>query len=273
MKIIDAHMHYRPGYEPFSLVAENSGHINSAEHLKAEFEKNNICHSIVMGNLSVELDDHNYPSNMSYCIGLDSNCFKNPEKPYSYFVNMVEEHLKRDNCVGIKLYPGYCPMYLSDKAYTPFYALAEKYEKAVAVHMGALAAGKTTYLKYSHPLTLDEIAADWPKVQFIMCHFGNPFLADAAAVAEKNRNIAIDLSGLVEGNFDFDLYFEERKGYVEILKAWLGYFGDYKRIMYGSDWPIVNIEKYIRYIKRIIPQKYYDDVFFNNAVRIYKLKL
>ena len=86
MKIIDAHMHYRPGYEPFSLVAENSGHINSAEHLKAEFEKNNICHSIVMGNLSVELEDHNYPSNMSYCIGLDSNCFKNPEKPYSYFV-------------------------------------------------------------------------------------------------------------------------------------------------------------------------------------------
>ena len=47
MKIIDAHIHYKPEYEPFNLVAENSGHKNTAEHLKAEFEKKQHmpCHS------------------------------------------------------------------------------------------------------------------------------------------------------------------------------------------------------------------------------------
>ena len=68
-------------------------------------------------------------------------------------------------------------------------------------------------------------------------------------------------------------YFKAKSGYVEILKAWLNYFGDYKRIMYGSDWPIVNIEKYIEVIKHIIPEENHEDVFFNNAANFYGLKL
>ena len=272
MKIIDAHIHYKPEYEPFNLVAENSGHKNTAEHLKAEFEKNNICHAIVMGNITADVKDHNYPDNMSYCIGFDSKCFVDLEKNYDYFVYMAEENLKRDNCVGIKLYPGYCHYYVYDEIYTPFYNLAQKYQKPVAIHTGAVS-NPSALLKYSHPLTLDEAAVKFPNVRFVMCHFGNPFLADAAAVCEKNRNITIDISGLIEGNFDVDWYFKAKSGYVEILKAWLNYFGDYKRIMYGSDWPIVNIEKYIDVIKRIIPEENHEDVFFNNAVNFYGLNL
>ena len=45
---------------------------------------------------------------------------------------------------------------------------------------------------------LDEVAADHPDTQFVMCHFGNPFLEAAAAVVEKNPNVAADLSGLLE---------------------------------------------------------------------------
>ena len=93
MKIIDAHIHYKPEYEPFNAVAENSGHKNTAEHLKAEFEKNNICHAIVMGNITADVKDHNYPDNMSYCIGFDSKCFVDLEKNYDYFVYMAEENL------------------------------------------------------------------------------------------------------------------------------------------------------------------------------------
>ena len=35
-----------------------------------------------------------------------------------------------------------------------------------------------------------------------MCHFGNPFLEAAAAVVEKNPNVAADLSGLLEGRVE-----------------------------------------------------------------------
>ena len=49
----------------------------------------------------------------------------------------VEAHLRRDNCCGVKLYPGYNKIALSDPMYQPIYRLAARYGKPVAVHMGA----------------------------------------------------------------------------------------------------------------------------------------
>ena len=106
-----------------------------------------------------------------------------------------------------------------------------------------------------------------------MCHFGNPFLQEAAAVLEKNRNVSTDLSGLLEGRVDLDVYFRERAGYAELLRTWLNYLGCWDRVMYGTDWPIVNLGEYIGYIQRIVPERYWEPVFYDNANRIYRLGL
>ena len=186
--------------------------------------------------------------------------------------DQVEEHLKREECCGVKLYPGYNKIWLTDPIYDPIYRLAEKYDKPVAVHMG-LTAYSRAYLKYSHPLALDEAAADHRRTQFVLCHFGNPFLQEAAAVLEKNRNVSTDLSGLLEGRVDLDVYFQERAGYAELLRTWLNYLGCWDRVMYGTDWPIVNLGEYIGYIQRIVPERYWEPVFYDNANRIYRLGL
>jgi len=44
----------------------------------------------------------------------------------------------------------------------------------------------------------------------------------------------------------------------------------YDKLMYGSDWPLVNMGTYIELIKRIIPQEHHEAVFFKNAKRIFK---
>ena len=67
----------------------------------------------------------------------------------------------------------------------------------VAVHTGDTAFSDAR-LKYAHPLTVDEAAADFPDVKFVICHCGNPWFADATEVAAKNPNVYIDLSGLLE---------------------------------------------------------------------------
>lgn len=77
--------------------------------------------------------------------------------------------------------------------------MAVKYDKPVAIHTG-LTATERGLLKYSHPFTLDEAAVKYNKVRFVMCHIGNPFLADAIAVME-NPNVSADLSGLLEGKY------------------------------------------------------------------------
>ena len=126
-------------------------------------------------------------------------------------------------------------------------------------------------LRYSHPMTLDEAAVLHPRVQFVMCHLGNPFLMDAAAVIEKNPNVAADLSGLLERRFDVPQYLERQKGYVEALRTWIAYTEDYSRYMFGTDWPLPNYKNYIDVIKAIIPRQHWEEVFHANAERIYGL--
>ena len=268
MKIIDAHIHFcREEY--FDKIAEAAGHQNNAAHLKEQYAEHGIVHAVVMGNYSLDLAAHDYPEYLSYCIGLDSACFNAKETAQQ--AELAEKHLQRKNCVGIKLYPGYNHFYIHDAALDPFYQLAMQYKKPVAVHTG-LTATSNALLKYSHPLVLDEAAARYPKVQFVMCHIGNPWLVDAVAVLAKNQNVAADLSGILEGRIDDMAKFAKQKhGYIEFLRMWLEYLDDYERILYGSDWPLANIANYIEFASQLIPERHHEKVFFSNANRIYGL--
>lgn len=270
MKIIDAHLHFCPEEEGFTQLAQSAGHENNEKHLESVYKDLGIVCGIVMGNRTVDPKDHVYPDFMRYCIGIDS--FYLDGKEVSDAICHIEENLKRAQCVGIKLYPGYSPMYISDPAYEPIYELAKQYHKPVAVHTGETST-QNAYLKYSHPLTLDQAAAEHPQVQFVMCHYGNPWLMDAAAVVSKNDNVAADISGILEGRVNLDHLFYEKSGYMEALKTWMGYLHEYDDLLFGTDWPLVHLEEYIEFVKRLVPEKYYEKVFFHNANRIYQLNL
>ena len=45
------------------------------------------------------------------------------------------------------------------------------------------------------------------------------------------------------------------------------------RLMYGTDWPIVNLGEYLQFIQRLGPESHWEKVFFQNANRIYGLGL
>lgn len=272
MKIIDAHLHlFREPH--MEKVAQAVGHQNSTEHLCQVYGELGIVHGVVMGNRSLELEYHSYPKDLfHYCVGLDSTLLGMGRKTVPDLADQVEVHLKREACCGVKLYPGYNRVWLSDPLYEPIYALAARYDKPVAVHTG-LTAWAQAHLKYCHPLALDEVAADHPRTRFIMCHFGNPFLEAAAAVVQKNPNVAADLSGLLEGRVDLERYFLEQSGYVSLLRTWLTAIGRWDKVLFGTDWPIVNLGEYVAFIQRLVPEAQWEQVFFHNANRIYGLGL
>ncbi len=274
MKIIDAHLHLFPPEEPeFEEMARAVGHHNSIEHLKRVYGELEIVHGVVMGNRSLEVGYHDYPEDLfHYCVGLDSRLLDRGDAVIPDLPDQVEAHLARRSCCGVKLYPGYNKTALTAPLYEPIYALAARYHKPVAVHMG-LTAFPGAYLKYCHPLALDEAAADHPETQFVMCHFGNPFLESAAAVVEKNPNVAADLSGLLEGRVDLPAYFQEQSGYVAALKTWLTAIERWEDLMFGTDWPIVNLGEYVAFIRALVPERHWERVFFQNANRIYGLGL
>lgn len=272
MKIIDAHMHLFPQKEAHAAAsAKRVGHENSPEHLAQVYQELNIVGGVVMSNRSLDLARHNYPSPLfRYCIGLDSWVTRNGFPPDTY--EKVEAHLALDQCCGIKLYPGYEKSYITEEKYTPLYQLAEKYHKPVAVHMGLTAYNKA-HLKYSHPMILDEVAADYPEVNFVLCHFGNPFLESTVAVLEKNHNVYTDLSGLIEGRVNVEQYFSEKSFYTNALTGWLTYLGCWDRVMFGTDWPIVNMSEYIQFIQKLVPEAHHEQVFYQNANTFYNFNL
>lgn len=269
MKIIDAHLHFATDAY-FDEIAKAAEHENSADHLLEQYRMRGMVHGIVMGNLPVEELEPAYPPFLSYCIGLDSQVFDMAKLPQK--LHLIEQHLRSERCVGIKLYSGYASFYLYDDRLAPIYELAARYKKPVAVHTGLTATDKAL-LKYSHPLVMDEAATKFREVQFVMCHFGEPWFTDAAAVIEKNPNVAADLSGLLERKIpDFAAFCEKKHFYIERLKGWLEYLDLYDRFMFGTDWPLANLGDYIAFTKEIIPEEHWQEVFYENAVRIYHLK-
>ena len=187
-------------------------------------------------------------------------------------LDKLEAHLKKKSCVGIKIYSGYCRCYIYDPVYTPAYELARLYKKPVAFHMG-VTAGHAGLLKYSHPLAVDEVASAFPQVEFVICHFGNPWLMDAAAVMDKNENVSMDLSGFLEDRIPGPVFYEEHREFINYARAAVQFIDEYDRIMYGTDWPLVNLSEYIGFVQAMIPERYWDAVFYENAKRIYQLDL
>ena len=273
MKIIDAHLHLFSNDTPRpEELARAVGHHNSTEHLRQVYGELGIVHGVVMGNRSLEPAYHQYPADLfHYCLGLDSSLMASGMSDDDV-IGRVEENLRREACCGIKLYPGYNKILLTDPMYEPIYALAARYGKPVAVHMG-LTSQPQAHLKYCHPLALDEVAADHGDTRFVMCHFGNPFLESAAAVLAKNPNVAADVSGLLEGPVELRQYMREQTGYVFLLRTWLAASNCWDRILFGTDWPIVNLGEYIRFVRQLVPEAQWEKVFFENANRVYGLGL
>ena len=250
MKIIDAHMHYYD-IDKFYEVAENAGHENTAACWQQICQENNIVFAVAMGN------SEDAPSRYG------GSTLANAEKTAQEF----EHYLSDPHCLGIKFYPGYRPVFIYDERHYPLFELARHYNVPVAVHTGDTAT-PAAKLRYAHPLTVDEVAADFPDVQFVICHCGNPWLLDATEVATKNDNVAVDLSGLLEG-IPGPHFYRQNQGYFDYLGMWLRYMNRWDKLMYGSDWPLINIPDYIAIMRQLIPEEHQEAFFYSNALRVY----
>ncbi len=288
MKIIDGHMHFYK-CEGFDYIAKEAGHENTVENYLASCRENNVVMSVVMGNSKLgpakfggvvprvpdlagkfDLEHYNQPKEIAYCAGLESNALT--EENCQATALEFERCLKTPQCVGIKIYLGYNQVYAYDKRHYPLYELAEAYNVPVVYHTGDTAGGYGL-LKYAHPLTIDEVAVAFPRVKFVIAHCGNPWLLDALEVAAKDANVYVDLSGLLEGKFDGAIFYEKHRDYFRYLRMWLDYVGRYDKVIYGTDWPLINLRSYIDVMKLVIPEEHHQEFFFENALRVYdKLK-
>lgn len=179
----------------------------------------------------------------------------------------VDDMLAAGSLKGLKLYPGYEPFYPSDPKLEPVYELAARYDVPVMIHCGDTYSPRGK-VKYSHPLNVDEVAVDHPDVKFVICHLGNPWLADCMEVVYKNANVYADISGLVLGDFTdrFEAYMRRE---LQDLLVW---GVDPSNVLYGTDWPISSMESYLEFMKDLkIPMKEREAIMWENAASLFKL--
>ncbi len=266
MKIIDSHIHTSFNRKDFLETARKIGNKFSINELNKQLKENHVEYAVSITSNRTDTTPLEYESIIAL-----SKAYKcilgvlgiNPSKINNSSIKKIEKGIKLGLIKGLKIYPGYYYTYPNDKRYNAFYHLAEKYKIPVIIHCGDTYK-KEALVKYAHPLNVDDVAVRFPNVNFIIAHMGNPWILDAAEIIYKNDNVYADLSGLFIGNKDSK--FTKNK----VLEAF-DYIDNYDKLIYGSDWPLVNMKSYIKIIKEIVPKKYYNKVFYENSKKLFKI--
>jgi len=182
----------------------------------------------------------------------------------------LEERIRDERVRGIKLYPGYDRYAINDPSLESVFRIAAKYDVPVMIHCGDTYS-KQAKVRQAHPLLVDDVAVDFPDVKFVICHLGNPWFQDTAEVLYKNDNVYADISGLTLGDFDYEF----ERYMLQRVKDMIAYMGDPGRqIMYGSDWPLVNMGPYVRFLNAFqLPAGQVDNIAWKTAARLFKLDL
>jgi len=201
-----------------------------------------------------------------YAVGL-----AHPERFDRDHLARVEDVLKEGKVKALKAYLGYLHYEPYSPGYRKYFHLASKYKVPVIFHCGDTFS-RTAKVKYAHPLKIDEVAVDYPDTRFVIAHFGNPWLLDAAQVAYRNENVWIDLSAILIGEF----FANKKKAAlvkheVARIKQAVAYVEDPTKFLFGSDWPLTPVAVYADFIRQVFPKEEHAAVFRTNAEDLFGL--
>lgn len=265
--IIDCHVHLNNYHEEIAVPVDAS-----LARLQAAMREADVSYALVLTSYLV---NSNRPSTAEVVRAVEPLGNVGVVAGISYLhyrerdLRELADFLAAGRIKGLKLYPGYEPFYPHDHRLRVVYELAEEFAVPVMIHSGDTysPAGK---LKYAHPLEVDEVAVDFPGVNFVICHLGNPWLVDCMEVLYKNKNVYADISGLMLGEFTeaFENYMEEQ------IQEVILYAGEASRLLYGTDWPICSMKSYVEFMQQLkLSPSDRHAILYENARRLFKLSL
>jgi len=148
---------------------------------------------------------------------------------------LVEQHGVR----GFKFHPSLQAFEPNDRRHYPLYEELQSLDVPALFHTGqtgigsGLPGGRGIKLRYSDPMLLDDVAADFPGLTIIMAHPSVPWQDAAISVATHKANVYIDLSGWSPKYFPPQLV----RAANTLLKT---------KVLFGSDYPLLRPERWRR---------------------------
>ena len=147
---------------------------------------------------------------------------------------LISEH----GVKGFKFHPNLQAFFPNDRSAYPLYeAIAEAGLPALfhSGHSGigtGVPGGGGFRLKYSNPMCLDDVAADFPELQIVLAHPSFPWQDEAISICLHKANVWIDLSGWSPKYFPPQL--------VQYANTQLK-----TKVLFGSDFPMITPDRWL----------------------------
>ena len=188
----------------------------------------------------------------------------------------IEEKMQaRPGCrvVGLKIFLAYQTGQADDPQMLPIYNFAKKHRLSVTFHTG--------YPSYHLPYENDmegskvkyvcNVAREYPEVNFIVAHMGDPYYDESIQAMHGLRNVFTDFCGAFEPGTDVAA---DEEGTIEKFAHAIHQYDDtHKQILYGTDFcpPILlfEIQKYDYTIRKIFSPEQFSDIYWNNPLRAF----
>ena len=152
------------------------------------------------------------------------------EQAYS----LVEDH----GVAGFKFHPSLQAFSPDDEACYPLWTALEDLGVPALFHTGqngigaGLRGGAGLKLRYSNPMLLDDVAADFPGLTLILAHPSVPWQAEAISIATHKANVYLELSGWSPKYFP-----------AELVRAASGMLR--RQTLFGTDYPLITPERWL----------------------------
>lgn len=266
--LIDCHVHLNNYHEGAGRPTEHN-----VQELFAKMAEHNVDHAVVITSYKVDLDRPSVETVLEILASDPRTTVVEGLRwrgDHNTDLFTMEERIRDGKVRGIKLYPGYDRYAINDPSLESVFRIAEKHNVPVMIHTGDTYS-KNAKVRHAHPLLVDDIAVDFPKVNFIMCHLGNPWFQDTAEVLYKNDNVYADISGLVLGEFSYQF----ERYMVQRVKDMIMFMGDPGRqLLYGSDWPLVRMGPYVKFLEELrLPDTQKEAITWKTAARLFNIDL
>jgi predicted TIM-barrel fold metal-dependent hydrolase len=139
---------------------------------------------------------------------------------------------------GFKFHPNTQAFWPDDRAHYPLYEVIAEAGLIALFHSGTtgigagMPGGGGVHLKYSDPMRVDDVAADFPELDIILAHPSFPWQDEALAIAVHKPNVYIDLSGWSPKYFPENL--------IQYTNTRLKH-----KMLFGSDYPLITPDRWL----------------------------
>ncbi len=157
---------------------------------------------------------------------------------------------------GAAVDPYLAQIYANDAKYYPIYSKCCELDIPIVFTTGPATLVPNAIIDHVAPRYIDVVARDFPDLKIIISHGGYPWVNEAIIVAQRNKNVYIDLS-----EYEFSPMAE---AYVQAANSMIG-----DKILYASAHPFVDFKEALKTYESLpLKPEVRQNIMYGNAARV-----